>query len=118
MSDISQLPQNVQERIARLQQLQQTMQQLQAQKQRMEMEKAETERALKTLDETAEGAKVYKSAGAVLVEKEKASLVKELKERLDFVEMRSKVMEKQEEKTKERLQDLQDSLQKDLRNQG
>ncbi len=114
MSDISQLPPNVQERIARLQQLQNTMQQLLAQKQRLEAEKAETERALTVLNETAEGAKVYKSVGAVLVEKEKAVVVKELTERKDFLEMREKVLEKQEEKTKEKLQGLQETLQKEL----
>jgi prefoldin beta subunit len=114
MSDISQLPPNVQERIARLQQLQNTMQQLQAQKQRLDAEKAETERALTTLNETLDGAKIYKSVGAVLVEKEKTIVVKELAERKDFLEMREKVLEKQEEKTKEKLQGLQETLQKEL----
>ena len=114
MSDISQLPPNVQERIARLQQLQNTMQQLLAQKQRLDAEKDETERALKNLEETPEGAKIYKSVGAVLVEKEKGTVVKELTERKDFLEMREKVLEKQEEKTKEKLQGLQDTLQREL----
>ena len=114
MSDMSQLPPNVQERIGRLQQLQNTMQQLLAQKQRLEAEKSETERALTALNETAEGAKVYKSVGAVLVEKDKAAVVKELTERKDFLEMREKVLEKQEEKAKEKLQGLQETLQKEL----
>jgi prefoldin beta subunit len=114
MSDLSQLPPNVQERIGRLQQLQNTMQQLLAQKQRLEAEKSETDRALTTLGETPEGAKVYKSVGAVLVEKEKALVVKELTDRKDFLEMREKVLEKQEEKTKEKLQGLQETLQKEL----
>jgi prefoldin beta subunit len=112
MSDLSQLPPNVQERIARLQQLQNTMQQLLAQKQRLEAEKAETERALTTLGETPEGAKVYKSVGAVLVDKDKAVIIKELTDRKDF--LRAKVLEKQEEKTKEKLQGLQETLQKEL----
>jgi prefoldin beta subunit len=114
MSDLSQLPPNVQERIARLQQLQNTMQQLLAQKQRLEAEKAETERAITTLGETPDDAKVYKSVGAVLVEKEKAAVVKELTDKKDFLEMREKVLEKQEEKTKEKLQGLQETLQKEL----
>jgi len=114
MSDLSQLPPNVQERVARLQQLQNTMQQLLTQKQRLEAEKAENDRALKTLEETAEGAKVYKSVGAVLVQKDKATVVKELTDRKDFLEMRAKVLEKQEEKTKEKLQGLQETLQKEL----
>jgi len=114
MSDISQLPPNVQERIGRLQQLQNMMQQLLAQKQRLESEQAENERALKTLEDTPESAKVYKSVGAVLVEREKAVVVKELTERKDFLEMRKKVLEKQEEKTKEKVQGLQETLQKEL----
>lgn len=114
MSDLNQLPPNVQERIARLQQLQNTMQQLLAQKQRLDTEKNETERAITTLGETPEGAKVYKSVGAILVEKEKALVVKELTDRKDFLEMRKKVLEKQEEKTKEKLQGLQETLQKEL----
>ena len=114
MSNISQLPQNVQERIARLQQLQNTMQQLLAQKQRLEVEQAETEKAINTLHETPDGAKVYKSVGAVLVEKEKTLVVKELTERKEFLEMRAKVLGKQEEKTKEKLQGLQETLQKEL----
>jgi len=114
MSDLSQFPPNVQERIARLQQLQNTMQQLLAQKQRLDAEKSETERAITALGETPEGAKVYKSVGAVLVEKDKAAVVKELTERKDFLEMREKVLEKQEEKTKEKLQGLQETLQKEL----
>jgi len=114
MSDISQLPPNVQERIGRLQQLQNTMQQLLAQKQRLEAEKSETDRALTSLSETPEGAKVYKSVGAVLVEKDKTLVVKELTDRKDFLEMREKVLAKQEEKTKEKLQGLQETLQKEL----
>ncbi len=115
MSDISQLPANVQERIARLQQLQNTMQQLLSQKQRIELDDADTEKALKTLEELPDGVKVYKSVGAVLVEKEKSNVIKELKEKKDFLEMRAKVLEKQEEKTKEKLQGLQETLQKDLK---
>ena len=114
LSDISKFPPNVQERIARLQQLQKTMQQLQVQRQRLDAEKAETERAIKTLEETPEGAKVYKSVGAVLVEKGKLTITKELTERKEFLIMREKVLEKQEDKTKEKLQGLQDTLQKEL----
>lgn len=114
MSDISQLPPNVQERIARLQQLQNTMQQLLAQKQRLEAEMSESERALKTLEETPAEAKTYRSVGAILVERDRETLMKELKERREFLEMRKKVLEKQEGKTKEKLQGLQETLQKEL----
>jgi prefoldin beta subunit len=114
MMDASQLPPNIQEKLTRLQQLQNTMQQLVLQKQRLDLELNESERALKTLEDVPSDAKVYKSAGAILVEKRKDDVVKELEERREFLEMRSKVLVKQEGNTRERLTSLQESLQKEL----
>lgn len=115
MSGANQLPPNIQEKLNRLQQLQSTLQQLVLQKQRLELERGESERAIKLLDEIASDKKVYKSAGAILVEKEKVDVEKELKERLDFLEMRAKVLAKQETNARERLTSLQESLQQDLK---
>ena len=114
MSNISQLPPNVQERLQRLQQLQNTMQQLLLQKQRIEIEMNESSRALETLEKVDIEAKVFKSVGAVLVERPKDDIVKDLTERMEFLEMRVKVIAKQEEKAKERLDNLQATLQKEL----
>lgn len=114
MSDSSQLPPSIQEKLTRLQQLQNTMQQLILQKQRLDLELSESDRALKTLEDVPSDAKVYKSAGAILVEKKKDDVVRELKERREFLEMRSKVLAKQEGNTRERLTSLQESLQKEL----
>ena len=114
MSDFSQLPPSIQEKLTRLQQLQNTMQQLILQKQRLDLELSESEQALKTLEDVSSDAKVYKSAGAILVEKKKDDVVRELKERREFLEMRSKVLVKQEGNTRERLTSLQESLQKEL----
>lgn len=114
MSSIAQLPPDIQERLARLQQFQNTLQQLVMQKQRLDLEMSETERALKTLETTPSDRKMYKSEGAILVEKKKDELVKELIERKEFLEMRSKVLTKQENKTRERLTNLQQTLQMEL----
>ncbi len=114
MSSVSQLPPNIQEKFNRLQQLQNTLQQLVLQKQRLEMERNESERALKTLEDVTSETKVYKSAGAILVEKDRDDVVKELEERLEFLEMRSKVLAKQEGNTRKRLISLQESLQQEL----
>ena len=117
MSNLSQLPPDIQEKLGRMQQLQNMLQQLVVQKQRLELELTESDRALKTLEETLSDAKVYKSAGAVLVERDKDSVVKELKERKEFLDMRSKVLTKQETNTRERLTQLQENLQKDINQQ-
>lgn len=109
-----QLPPQIQERLARLQQLQNTLQSLVLQKQRLDLELSETERALKTLGEVTSETKVYKSVGAILVEKKRDELVKELNEHKEFLEMRSKVIARQENKTRARLTSLQKTLQKEL----
>jgi len=114
MSNMSQLPPNVQDRIARLQQLQNTLQSLTLQKQRIDLELSETERALKTLEGVTSETKVYQSVGSILVEKKREKLIKELGERKDFLEMRAKVLARQEGKTRERMTSLQRTLQKEL----
>ena len=110
----TQLPPNIQEKLSRLQQLQNTMQQLVLQKQRLDLELTESERALKTLEDVPSDAKVYKSAGSILIEKRKEDVVKELEDRREFLEMRSKVLAKQEGNTRKRITSLQESLQKEL----
>ena len=62
MSGVSQLPPSIQEKLNRLQQLQNTLQQLVLQKQRLDLERSESERALKTLNDVPSDVKVYKSA--------------------------------------------------------
>jgi len=114
MSGIEQLPPQMQERLQKLQTLQDTLQQLLVQKQRIEMELTESDKALNTLKETHADAKVYKSVGAVLVEKPRDDVIKELEERKEFLDMRLKVIVKQEEKTRERMKSIQEALQKDL----
>ena len=114
MSNMGQLPPQVQERLQRLQNLQNTYQQLLVQKQSYEMEKMESETALETLKNVAADSTVYKSVGAVLVEKPRDDVVKELDDRVEFLEMRLKVLVKQEDKTKEKMTSIQATLQKEL----
>ena len=114
MSNMGQLPPQVQERLQRLQNLQNTYQQLLVQKQSYEMEKMESETALETLKNVAADSTVYKSVGAVLVEKPRDDVVKELDDRVELLEMRLKVLVKQEDKTKEKMTSIQATLQKEL----
>jgi len=114
MSGIGQLPPQVQERLQRLQSHQNTLQQLLQQKQRIEGELMESEKALETLKDVSSDQKVYKSVGAVLVEKTRDDVVEDLEERKDFLNMRMKVIKKQEDKTREKMTDIQEALQKEL----
>lgn len=110
----SKLPPQVQERLLRLQQLQQTLQSVLAQKQQVELELTEIEQALSELDKLADGAVIYRTIGSLLVKTEKAKVTADLKERKELLNMRTTVLGKQEERLRGQLKDLQAKLQQDL----
>jgi prefoldin beta subunit len=113
--DISRLPPQVQQRLLRLQQLQQTLQGVLTQKQQLELELTEVEQALSELEKLTDTAVIYKSVGSLLVKSEKAKVATELNERKELLNMRINVLGKQEERLRTQGKDLQDKLQRDLR---
>ncbi len=115
MSDeLSKLPPNVQERLLRLQQLQQTLQSIMAQKQQVDMEKAEVDQTLAELVKTADDVVIYKAVGSLLVKAEKAKVSEDLNERKSLLETRSTVIARQEERIKSQVKEAQTKLQEDL----
>jgi prefoldin beta subunit len=112
--DISKLPPQVQERLLRLQQLQQALQTVLTQKQQLELELTETEQALSELEKTDENAIIYKSIGSLLVKAQKATVTTELNERKELLNTRITVLGKQEERIRSQAKDLQAKLQRDL----
>ena len=115
MSDeLSRLPPNVQERLLRLQQLQQTLQSILAQKQQVEMEKTEVEQTIAELQKTADDAVIYKAAGSLLVKAEKPKVTEELVERKELLDTRSTVLARQEERMRSQIKEAQTKLQEDL----
>lgn len=115
MSDeLSKLPAPVQERLLRLQQVQQTLQSVLTQKQQLELELTETDQALSELAKMDDNAVIYKSIGSLLVKAEKAKVTTELTERKELLNTRVTVLGKQEERLRAQAKDLQARLQKDL----
>jgi prefoldin beta subunit len=112
--DISKLPPPVQERLLRLQQLQQTLQTVLTQKQQLELELTETEQALTELEKTDENPIIYKSIGSLLVKADKAKVITELNERKELLNTRIGVLGKQEERLRSQAKELQAKLQRDL----
>jgi len=112
--DLSKLPPNVQERLLRLQQLQQTLQSILAQKQQVEMEKNELEQTLSELTKTADDAVIYKAIGSLLVKSEKSKVTEDLNERKSLLETRSTVIARQEERVRSQVKEAQTKLQEDL----
>ncbi len=115
MSDeLAKLPPEVQQRLLRLQQLQQTLQSVLAQKQQVEIELTEIEQALSELQKTADDTVIYKAIGSLLVKAEKEKVTADLNERKELLNTRAKVLGKQEERIRTQLKELQTKLQQDL----
>ena len=116
MSDeLSKLPPQVQERLLRLQQLQQTLQSVLAQKQQVDMEKTEVEQTVAELKKTADEAVVYKAAGSLLIKAEKAKIAAELAEKKEMLDTRSTVLARQEERLRSQVKEAQTKLQEDFK---
>ncbi|MDH5448282.1 MAG: prefoldin subunit beta [Candidatus Bathyarchaeota archaeon] len=114
MSDISQLPPKVQERLLQLQQLQRNLQTILAQKQQVELELTETGQALTELGNLTKNAVIYKSIGSLLVKSRKNKVEAELKERKELLDTRTEVLGKQAERLRNQLNQLQAKLKRDL----
>lgn len=115
MSQGVKLPPAVQERLLRLQQLQQTLQSILSQKQQVELELLEVDQALSELEKTKKDSVIYKSIGSLLMKTKKPKITEELKERKELANMRISVLSKQEERLRGQIKELNEKLQKDLR---
>jgi prefoldin beta subunit len=115
MSEGTELPPQVQEELVRLQQLQQTLQAVVSQKQQLEMDMTETDRAVAELEKITGETPVYKSVGSILVKADRQILLSELKEKKELLNTRVTVLGRQEERTRERIKDIQQKLQEKLR---
>jgi prefoldin beta subunit len=108
------LPPQIQNQLAQLQQLQQQAQAMLGQKSQIEALMRETDAAVKELEKSPDDAVVYKSVGELLFKAEKPKLLEELKEKKDMMDLRLKTMSKQEERVQARFTQLQDQLKQSL----
>lgn len=107
---MNELPPQIQNQLAQLQQIQQQAQALMQQRNQVEMVLRETERALEELKKTDENAVVYKAAGELLVRAKKDDVLKDLEEKKDSLDVRLKSLSRQEERIQSRFTQLQDQL--------
>ena len=102
----------LQDQITRLQQLRMQFQMITQQRQQVELRLKEVEEALNELEKTNEKTPIYKSVGALLIKaKGKNEINKELKSNKESLELRKSTLEKQEGRTKEKLNELQNKVQ-------
>ncbi|MDI3488514.1 MAG: prefoldin beta subunit [Methanosarcinales archaeon] len=110
----SELPPQVQNQIAQLQQVQQQAQALSSQKAQVELMLREVEAALEELSKLPEDAVVYKSAGELLLRVDKPTSESELKERKETLELRIKTIDRQLERVEKRFKELQEQIKRAL----
>jgi len=110
----AELPPQIQNQLAQLQQLQQQAQAMLSQKSQIEALMRETDAAVKELEKSPDDAVVYKSVGELLFKADKPKLLEELKEKKDMMDLRLKTMSKQEERIQSRFTQLQEQLKQSL----
>jgi prefoldin beta subunit len=112
------IPPHIKQQILRLQQLQQTLEIVMSERQRLEAELVEINNAIEELNKTTEESNIYKLVGRIMIKSNKETLKNELMEKKEIMETRAKVLEKQEERTRAQLTNLQKDLQKALSEAG
>ncbi len=118
MSREAQLPPQVQEQLARYQQLQETLQVVVTQKQQLEIELSETEKALAELEKITNDSPVYKSVGTVLLRMDRETLMTELKEKKELLNTRVITLRNQEQKTVARVKEVEEKLRERMKSSG
>jgi prefoldin beta subunit len=112
--ELSGFPPQVQERLLRLQQLQQTLQSVLGQKQQVELEQMEINQAMEELQKLTDEAVIYKATGSLLIKSDRAKVMADLNERKELLNTRVTVLGKQEERLRVQVKDVQTKLQQDL----
>jgi prefoldin beta subunit len=114
MTDVE-MSKQLQDQINRLQQMRMQLQMLMQQRQQVELRLKETQEAITEIQNTDDKTAIYKSIGALLIKtKGKTDVLKELKENEESLELRKNTLEKQEGRTKEKVNELQSKIQNSL----
>lgn len=98
---------DIQEKINQMQIVQQNMQNFAVQRQQFQMQQTETESALAEIQKTD---KAYKIIGNIMVFVSKDDLSNELEEKKQMIDIRVKNIEKQENKLREKAEDIQKEI--------
>jgi len=109
------MPKQLQDQINRLQQLRTQFQMIMQQRQQVDIRLKEIDEALEELEKTDSKTTIYKSIGALLIKsKGKSEIIKEIKSNKESLDLRKTTLEKQEGRTREKLNELQSKVQNAL----
>jgi len=99
-------------KIQQLQLFEQNLNNIIMQKQTFQMQLMENDNALNELEKTKKDA--YKIVGTIMVSSNKEDLKKELNEQKEILDLRIKSLEKQEKNFKEKAEDIQKEVMKEI----
>ena len=114
MSGSAEIPPQVQNLFAQLQQLKAQMEALGRQKMQVEALLRDAENALEELGKVEENALIYKNIGELMIKASKDEVKEDLAEKKETYGLRQKTLERQEERGQKRYQQLQQQLQEAL----
>jgi prefoldin beta subunit len=114
MSGSAEIPPQVQNLLAQLQQLKVQMEALGRQKLQVEAMLRDAENALEELEKVDDDALIYKNVGELMIKAGKGAVKEELSEKKETYGLRQKTLERQEERGQKRYQQLQQQLQEAL----
>ena len=114
MSGSAEIPPQVQNLLAQLQQLKVQMEALGRQKLQVEAMLRDAENALEELEKVDNDALIYKNVGELMIKAGKDAVKEELSEKKETYGLRQKTLERQEERGQKRYQQLQQQLQEAL----
>ncbi len=106
----SDLPPQIKNQLAQLQQIQQQAQAIAVQKNQVEINLKETDLALEELEKLDADAVVYRAIGDLLIKTEREKTKESLKEKKDTLDLRMQTLARQEERAQKRFQQLQEQL--------
>jgi prefoldin beta subunit len=104
------LPPQIKNQLAQLQQIQQQAQAIAVQKNQVEITLKETDLALEELEKLDADAVVYRAIGDILIRTERDKTKGSLKEKKDTLDLRMQTLARQEERAQKRFQQLQEQL--------
>ncbi|HJH29264.1 MAG TPA: prefoldin subunit beta [Methanosarcinaceae archaeon] len=114
----NELPPQIQNQLAQLQQVQQQAQALASQKAQMDSIKKESEMALEELEKLSDDAVVYRAVGELQIQSSKVDTITKLTEKNETLSLRLQSISKQEERITKRFTQLQEQLEQSMGTQA
>ncbi len=109
------IPPHVQALLGQLESYQAQLQIIVQQKQKIQLDLNEAKKALEEIEKLPEDAVIYKSMGSLIVKTKKEEALKELKEKIETLEVRLNALGRQEKKLSEKIKELTSKIQVALR---